>query len=83
MEQFKEYIGVKVVKARPMLCPKDNHTSKAGDPGYEVEYRDGYRSWCPKAIFEEANIETEGLPFRAVLEVAEGQPLIMERLEWV
>ncbi len=66
-EEFKQYIGFKVMKARPMPCPKDQHKSKVGDPGYEVEYEDGYRSWCPKEIFEKFNRETAGLTANDVL----------------
>ena len=42
----KLYVGTKVVKA--WLEDKD------GQPGYGVEYKDGYRSWSPKVPFEEA-----------------------------
>lgn len=48
------YIGTKVVKAEPQPCQKDIHNSKVGDPGYKVEYEDGYVSWSPAEIFEKA-----------------------------
>ena len=55
---MKNYIGTKEVKAQPMTSKEaiekgykvNNHT---GD-GYEVEYQDGYKSWSPKEVFEEA-----------------------------
>ena len=55
---MKNYIGTKEVKAQPMTAEEaiekgykvNNHT---GD-GYEVEYKDGYKSWSPKDVFEEA-----------------------------
>jgi hypothetical protein len=54
MSDWKNYIGVKVIKARPLACRKDVHQSKKGDPGYEVMYEGGYVSWSPKEIFERA-----------------------------
>lgn len=43
---MKNYIGVKIVKAEP----QENN----GAPGYRVKYPDGYVSWSPKDVFEEA-----------------------------
>lgn len=40
------YIGVKCVKAEPMI--------KDGKDGYKVVYPDGYESWSPKEAFESA-----------------------------
>ena len=42
----KNYIGVKIVKAEPQM--------KNGKPGYKVVYPDGYVSWSPEDVFEEA-----------------------------
>ena len=55
---MKKYIGTKEVLAQPMTAIEaiekgykvNNHT---GD-GYEVEYKDGYKYWSPKEIFEPA-----------------------------
>lgn len=43
-----KFIGVKLVDAV--------EHEEAGIPGYEVTYKDGYKSWCPKEIFEENNL---------------------------
>lgn len=43
---MKHYIGVKMVQAEPM--------EKDGKAGYKVVYPDGYESWSPKEVFEEA-----------------------------
>lgn len=43
---MKHYIGVKHIKAEPM--------EKDGKAGYKVVYPDGYESWSPKEVFEEA-----------------------------
>lgn len=44
--QDQWYIGTKVVQAFP--------AEQDGQPGYRVIYEDGYKSWSPKAVFEEA-----------------------------
>lgn len=61
---MKTYIGIKRVKATPMLA-KDAFDAgyligKSGpdDSGYEVEYKNGYMSWSPAEPFEEAYQET-------------------------
>lgn len=64
---MKNYIGTKEVKAQPMTAEEaiekgykvNNHT---GD-GYEVEYQDGYKSWSPKDVFEEAYKEFDNMSF--------------------
>ena len=59
---MKNYIGVKIIKAEPMtkgaferwkgsLSPLLEEDSA---PGYMVKYPDGYVSWSPKAVFEDA-----------------------------
>ncbi len=53
------YIGTKVVLAEPMDQSTFNEKFKPFDgkltdrnPGYKVQYEDGYISWSPKDIFE-------------------------------
>lgn len=63
-EKKKErlYIGCKIIKATPMSS--NEYSKLKGDPdhnaentpGYKVEYTDGYISWSPKWVFEEAYI---------------------------
>lgn len=43
---MRHYIGVKHIQAEPM--------EKDGKAGYKVVYSDGYESWSPKEVFEEA-----------------------------
>ena len=62
------YIGVKIVKAVPCACKEDVHNSKKFDPGYEVEYEDGYKSWSPKDVFEKAYRRTNGMTFGLAIE---------------
>lgn len=51
---MQKYIGTKIIEAEPCPAWKDSGNSKAGDPGYKVRYADGYESWSPKDVFEEA-----------------------------
>lgn len=64
-EQMKHYIGTKQVEAEPMskgeayekgllkagVVPSEEESSIMG---YHVRYKDGYESWSPKGVFEEA-----------------------------
>ena len=43
---MKTFIGAKLIAAEPQ--------EKDGQDGYKVVYADGYTSWSPKAVFEEA-----------------------------
>lgn len=66
------YRGVKEIKAQPMTAEEaiekgynvNNHT---GD-GYEVEYKDGYKSWSPKDVFEKAYKPAETFRDRLIIE---------------
>ena len=48
MTDFKTYIGTKKIEARPSERPDTT------EPGYDVQYLDGYVSWSPKETFEAA-----------------------------
>lgn len=82
---MKQYIGSKIVKAWPCFripviggryeyCKLDEvvPTCITGQPeeGYRVQYEDGYLSWSPKAVFETAYRETDGLSFGLAIEAA-------------
>ena len=60
-KEMKQYIGTKIVKAMPMTMTKAQKVlgreikpATVEEDGYLVEYKDGYRSWSPKSVFEEA-----------------------------
>ena len=66
---FKTYVGAKIIQAKPMNrleynkyrgweIPKDENPT---DEGYLVKYEDGYESWSPKEVFENAYREYMGL----------------------
>lgn len=42
----------------------------AWEDAYVVVYKDGYSSWSPEAVFEEAYRETTGMPFGLAIEAA-------------
>ena len=61
---MNKYIGVKLIEAEPMN-DIDFESIVKGWPikeerkpkeGYKVVYPNGYVSWCPKEIFEKANL---------------------------
>lgn len=60
---MKKYIGTKTVYAQPMTADEAKEKGyKVGDNtgnGYEVEYKDGYKSWCPCKAFEAAYLIAE------------------------
>jgi hypothetical protein len=47
------YYTMKKVLAHPK--------EKDGQPGYEITYKDGYVSWCPKEVFENCSIRAENI----------------------
>lgn len=81
---MKKYIGKKEVEAMPMTLgdfvartgrePYKNHEEH--DPeedGYLVKYKDGYESWSPKEVFEEAYRCSETFLNRMEIELEELQ----------
>ena len=58
--QMKSYIGCKIIKAIPMSSYEFNtyrgirKEDSDNQDGYLVKYPDGYESWSPKHVFEEA-----------------------------
>lgn len=58
---MKKYIGTKVVMAKPMameeaqqLLGRELKPATSEKEGYLVEYENGYKSWSPKSVFDEA-----------------------------
>lgn len=74
---MNKYIGVKAVQAMPMTRGDYNdfrgwtipENENPLDQGYLIEYKDGYKSWCPKKQFEEANRAVDHLTFGHALEL--------------
>ena len=75
---MSKFIGVKMVEAVPMTAGeaanKGYRTPVAESAmdlyiaGYEITYPDGYKSWCPKDVFEEANRPIADMTFGFAIE---------------
>ena len=58
---MKLYIGTKVIMAEPRtmteaqkVLGRELKPANLEEDGYLVEYKDGYKSWSPKDVFEKA-----------------------------
>lgn len=75
---MKKYIGTKMIYARPMTRGEYNEyrgwtipaDENPNDEGYLVGYPDGYESWSPLSVFEEAYRLTDGMNFGLAIEAA-------------
>lgn len=64
---MRQYIGAKIVMAEPQK--NLNHPLDVEpEDGYKIYYPDGYVSWCPKRVFEEAYRPTDGMTFGLAIE---------------
>ena len=68
MSEFKSYIGIKLIKAKPatfgeardiLKRPATEKDPVQDTPGYLVQYTDGYISWSPKDIFDKSHYGSE------------------------
>ena len=63
--------GRKIIVTRNEIVAQEIvAAATACDDGYKVIYKDGYASWSPKAVFEEAYRETGGMSFGLAIEAA-------------
>lgn len=74
---MKQYIGTKLIEAEPAIRKGGKVYEKAQpiprsmepeEDGYKVRYPDGYESFSPKKVFEEAYRETDGMSFGLAIE---------------
>lgn len=74
---MQKYIGTKIIEAVPAIRKGGNvyeegwPIPKSMDPteeGYKVRYPDGYESWSPKGVFEEAYRPTDCMSFGLAIE---------------
>lgn len=70
-----KYIGTKVVQAKPMslkeaqkVLGREIKPATVEEDGYLVEYKDGYKSWSPKSVFDDAYRKLVGMDFGKVIE---------------
>lgn len=62
MSNMEQYLGVKLLHAELGREPHGNHEA------YKVMYPDGYTSWSPKDVFEEAYRRIDNLTFGLAIE---------------
>ena len=75
--KMKTYIGTKIIEAAPAIrmggkVYDANETiprsMKLVEEGYKVRYQDGYESFSPMAVFEEAYRPIDGMNFGLAIE---------------
>ena len=66
---MKDYIGTKMIQAKPMTRGDYNKYRGWQIPADENPEDEGYLSWSPKETFEEAYRESAGLTFGVALEL--------------
>ena len=69
------YIGTKLVMAMPMtmleaqkVLGREIKPATVELDGYLVEYKDGYKSWSPKSVFDDAYRKLVGTDFGTIIE---------------
>lgn len=76
---MKQYIGTKLIEAEPAYRLDKKMVQSTTWPvqkgavveeGYRVRYPDGYESWSPKDVFEEAYRPIDGMNFGLAIEAA-------------
>lgn len=75
--KMKTYIGTKIIEAAPAIRMGGKvydaneaipRSMKLVEEGYKVRYQDGYESFSPKAVFEEAYRPIDGMNFGLAIE---------------
>lgn len=82
------YIGTKVVMAKPMtmteaqeVLGREIKPATVEEDGYLVEYKDGYKSWSPKSVFDDAYRKLVGMDFGKAIEALKSG-LAVRRKGW-
>jgi len=84
---MERYIGAKIIQAEPATRGKCHKgpamlsQQQYEEEGYKVVYPDGYESWSPKSVFEEAYKPTDGMTFGLAVEAAK-KGLKIARTGW-
>lgn len=85
---MKKYIGTKVIMAEPMtmteaqkVLGRELKPATLEEDGYLVEYKDGYKSWSPKSVFEEAYREVDSVNFGGAIDLLKAG-LAVRRKGW-
>ena len=82
------YIGTKVVMATPLtmteaqkVLGRELKAATVDEYGYLVEYKDGYKYWSPKSVFDEAYREVGSVNFGGAIELLKAG-LAVRRKGW-
>ena len=85
---MKQYIGTKVIMAEPMtmveaqkVLGREIKPATVEEDGYLVEYKDGYKSWSPKSVFDEAYREAGLVNFGGAIDLLKAG-LAVRRKGW-
>lgn len=88
---MKKYIGIKVIKAEPMTMKEAQKVlgrkiatlkpATVEENGYLVEYKDGYKSWSPKDVFEEAYHEVGSVNFGGAIDLLKALKELEDNME--
>lgn len=85
---MKKFIGMKVIMAEPMtmteaqkVLGRELKPATVEEDGYLVEYKDGYKSWFPKSVFEEAYREVGSVNFGGAINLLKAG-LAVRRKSW-
>lgn len=85
---MKKYIGTKIIEASPAIrkggkvYDANESIPRSMEPveeGYKVRYSDGYESFSPKDVFEEAYRLIDGMNFGLAIEAAKQGKKITRR----
>ena len=87
---MSKFIGVKMVEAVPMTAieaskkhyrvGQDGTLVPPKTEGYEVTYEDGYKSWCPKDVFERNNVKLIEENLEDIVHIADDAPDFIKRM---
>lgn len=87
---MSKFIGVKMVEAVPMTAieaskkhyrvGQDGTIIPPTTKGYEVTYSDGYKSWCPKDVFERNNVKFIEENLEDIVHIADNAPDFIKRM---
>ena len=85
---MKKFIGTKVIMAEPMtmteaqkVLGRELKSTTVEEDGYLVEYKDGYKSWSPNSVFEEAYREVGSVNFGGAIDLLKAG-LAVRRKSW-
>ena len=85
---MKKFIGTKVIMAEPMtreeaqkVLGREIKPATDEEDGYLVKYKDGYKSWSPKSVFDAAYRKFGEMDFGKVIEALKSG-LAVRRKGW-